>query len=203
LIAIVDYGMGNLGSVKKKLDRLRVKSVISSDANDIRRSSKIILPGVGHFGKAVQEIKKRGLWELLNEQVMVEKKPILGICLGMQLMAAYSEEGDAHGFGWFDAEVIRFKVTDTLKYKIPHMGWNSLEQKKESPLLKDHPADSQYYFVHSYHFKCNDPKDLLATTVYETEFVSVVQKGNIYGTQFHPEKSHDIGDALLRNFINL
>jgi len=203
MIAIIDYGMGNLGSVRKKMDRLGVESIITSEAEEIKKSEKIILPGVGHFAKAVNEIKSRGLWDLLSGQVLVEKKPILGICLGMQLMAAYSEEGNAEGFGWFDSEVIRFKVTDTIKYKIPHMGWNSLEQKKVSLLLNGLSTESQYYFVHSYHVKCNDPDDILATTTYETKFVSAIQKGNIFGTQFHPEKSHGTGEMLLRNFINM
>jgi imidazole glycerol-phosphate synthase subunit HisH len=202
-IIIVDYGMGNLGSVRKNIDALGVKSLISSDPQQIKNCDKIILPGVGHFGKAVQEIKARGLWDLLSEHVKTEQKPILGICLGMQLMAAHSEEGDAEGFGWFDARVIRFKMTDAYKFKVPHIGWNSIQIVKESKILTNIPNDSQFYFVHSYHVVCNDYKDILSTTIYENEFVSAIQKNNIAGTQFHPEKSQDAGMQLLKNFISL
>ena len=203
MIAIIDYGMGNLGSVKKKMDRIGVKSIITSDAEEIKNSNKIILPGVGHFAKAVSEIKSRGLWDLLSKQVLVERKLILGICLGMQLMAKQSEEGDAEGFGWFDAKVIRFKVSDTIIYKIPHMGWNTMKEIKESPLFEKINFNSEFYFVHSYHLKCNDSNNILAETIYDYSFTSVIQEGNIFGVQFHPEKSHDVGERLLMNFINL
>ena len=202
MIAIIDYGMGNLGSVKKKMNRLGAGSVITFDLDEIRKCDKIILPGVGHFGRAVHEIKQRGIWELLSEQVLVQRKPILGICLGMQLMSTHSEEGNSEGFGWFDAKVIRFKIKDRTRYKVPHIGWNSLEQKKDSKLLKDLAPDSTFYFVHSYHVECSDQADVLTTTIYENEFVSAIQKDNMFGVQFHPEKSHDDGENLLRNFID-
>ena len=201
MIAIIDYGMGNLGSVKRKLDRIGVQSVITSDPEEIRNSEKLILPGVGHFGNAVHEIKSRGLWDVLNHQVLSEKKPILGICLGMQLMAKKSEEGDVAGFGWFDAEVIRFKVQDTLTFKVPHMGWNQVVQKKPSALFENINPRESFYFVHSYHLKCNNSSDILNETEYEYPFVSAIQKDNIYGVQYHPEKSHEVGEKLLRNFI--
>src|ERR1035437_2810474 len=188
MISIIDYGMGNLGSVKRKLDRIGVRSVITSNAEEIKNSDKIILPGVGHFTKAVSEIKRRGLWEPLSEQVLTAKKPILGICLGMQLMAKESEEGNSEGFGWFDANVIRFKVSDTTRFKIPHIGWNTINIMKDSPVLKNITPDSEFYFVHSYHIQCNDSKDILAESVYDYSFVSAIQKDNIFGVQFHPEK---------------
>lgn len=201
MIAIIDYGMGNLGSVKKKIDRIGVKSIITSNAEEIKNSNKIILPGVGHFAKAVFEIKNRGLWDLLSEQVLVEKKLILGICLGMQLMAKHSEEGYAEGFGWFDAKVIRFKVSDTTKYKVPHMGWNTTAIVKDSPLFEKLNLNSEFYFVHSYHIQCNNLNDILTETIYDYPFTSAIQKENIIGVQFHPEKSHDAGELLLRNFV--
>lgn len=201
MIAIIDYGMGNLGSVKRKLDRIGADSVITFNPELVRNSEKLILPGVGHFGNAINELKTRGLWDILNKEVLVAKKPILGICLGMQLMAKHSEEGNVSGFGWFDAEVVRFKVKDTLRYKIPHMGWNQVEVKKLSPLFNEVNIDQGFYFVHSYHLKCNDQSDILNETVYEYPFVSAIQKDNIYGVQYHPEKSHDAGEKLLRNFI--
>lgn len=200
MIAIINYGMGNLGSVKRKLNRIGVESVITSDPEVIRKSDKLILPGVGHFGNAVNELKTRGLWDLLNQEALIFKKPILGICLGMQLMAKNSEEGDVAGLGWFDAEVVRFNVKDTLKYKVPHMGWNQIALKKFSLLFSEVDNDASFYFVHSYHMKCNDESDILNETVYEYPFVSAIQKGNIYGVQYHPEKSHEYGEQLLRNF---
>ena len=203
MIAIINYGMGNIGSIKKKMNRIGVKSIITSNAEEIRGSNKIILPGVGHFAKAVSEIKNRGLWDLLSEQVLVEKKVVLGICLGMQLMAKRSEEGDAEGFGWFDAKVIRFKVSDTTRYKIPHIGWNTTNLVKDSPLYKNIDSNSEFYFVHSYHIQCNNLNDILSETIYDYPFTSAIQKENIFGVQFHPEKSHDAGEMLLRNFVNL
>src|SRR5664279_849412 len=123
LIAIIDYGMGNLGSIKRTFDLIGVKSIITKSPLEIRNADKIVLPGVGHFGKAIQQIRNRKLWDVLNFDVLISKKPVLGICLGMQLMAKFSEEGNSAGFGWFDANVIRFKVSDTIKYKVPHTGW--------------------------------------------------------------------------------
>lgn len=195
--------MGNLGSVKRKLDRINAEAIITSNADEIISCEKFILPGVGHFGTAVAEIRSRGLWELLNEQVIIEKKPILGICLGMQLMAKHSEEGNIEGFGWFDAEVVHFSVKDKLKHKVPHMGWNRVTVEKESSLFDNVDLETGFYFVHSYHLKCNDRKDVLNITEYDYSFVSAVQKDNIYGVQYHPEKSHDAGEQLLRNFVKL
>ena len=203
MVAIIDYGMGNLRSVKRKMDLIGVKSIITSDPEEIKKSDRIILPGVGHFGRAVIGIKKRRLWDLLSEQVLVEKKPVLGICLGMQLMAKHSEEGDSVGFGWIDAEVLRFKVSDTIKYKIPHMGWNTLNQVKESPIFEKINLNSEFYFVHSYYVHCNNSDNILTETIYDNSFTSSFQKENIFGVQFHPEKSHDAGEILLRNFIKM
>ena len=201
MTGIVDYGMGNLGSVKRKLDRIGVESVISSKPDELAACKKLILPGVGHFGMAVGELKKRGLWDFLNEAVLNQKKPILGICLGMQLMAKTSEEGDTEGFGWFDAAVVRFRIEDTLRYKIPHMGWNGVTVEKESPLFEGIHRTSGFYFVHAYHMVCKEETDILNQTIYNIPFVSAVEKGNIIGVQYHPEKSHDAGERLLRNFV--
>ena len=201
MTGIVDYGMGNLGSVKRKLDRIGVESVISSKPDELAACKKLILPGVGHFGMAVGELKKRGLWDFLNEAVLNQKKPILGICLGMQLMAKTSEEGDTEGFGWFDAAVVRFRIEDTLRYKIPHMGWNGVTVEKESPLFEGIHRTSGFYFVHAYHMVCKEETDILNQTIYNIPFVSAVEKENIIGVQYHPEKSHDAGERLLRNFV--
>lgn len=201
MISIIDYGIGNLGSVKRKIDRIGAASVITSDPDQIRQSDRLILPGVGHFSNAVHEMKTRGLWDILNNEVLVFKKPILGICLGMQLMANHSEEGDAEGFGWLDAEVVRFKIPDKLKYKIPHSGWNQITLKKHSPLFSGISADQEFYFVHGYHLTCKNSSDVLGETTYAVPFTSAIQKDNIYGVQFHPEKSHDAGELVLKNFV--
>ena len=201
MIGIINYGMGNLGSVKRKLDRIGVPSVISEHPEELEKCDKLILPGVGHFAAAVKELKDRRLWEFLNNSVLLHQKPILGICLGMQLMARYSAEGDAEGLGWFDADVVRFRISDKLHFKVPHMGWNTVEVKKKDPLFDNVDLNQGFYFVHSYHFQCNDLSDILNETLYEYPFVSAVQKGNITGVQYHPEKSHDEGEQLLRNFV--
>lgn len=200
---IVNYGMGNLQSVKKKLQRLGVNTEITNDPAKIVGASKLFLPGVGHFSKAIQNLKFLHLYDALNEAVLVKKTPILGICLGLQLMAKYSEEGDVEGFGWFDAEVVHFKIQNQLKFKVPHMGWNSVRIIKQSALVEDIPESQEFYFVHSYHIKSNNQEDVLATTEYEYPFVSALQKDNLYGVQFHPEKSHDIGEKMLANFLKL
>jgi len=200
-LVIIDYGMGNLRSVQKKFEKIGAQVTISSNPDEIARAGKLLLPGVGHFGNAVKKIKQLGIWDTLNKKVLDDKTPILGICLGMQLMAKHSQEGDEQGFGWFDAEVLRFNVNDKLKYKIPHTGWNSAISQKENPLMNNLDSNAEYYFVHAYHIKCNNPEDILATTVYDYEFTSAIQRGNIYGTQFHPEKSHNFGEKLLQNFL--
>lgn len=202
-IAIIDYGMGNLNSIAKKLKRLGAECFITHNPEDIRLSKKIILPGVGHFGKAMAKLKDLGLIELLEEQVKVKKKPILGICLGMQLMAKRSDEGNNDGLGWFDAEVIKIKVENKLKYKVPHTGWNQIVISKPSKLMGNIPEFSEFYFVHSYHFKANDISDVLNETQYESKIVSGIEKENIFGVQYHPEKSYDIGELVLKNFIKL
>jgi glutamine amidotransferase len=202
LITIVDYGMGNLLSVKKKLDHLSLNAKLSSNPDEILASDKIILPGVGHFQKAMNNLHSLGLFDALNEAVLEKKTPVFGICLGMQLMAKYSEEGDTAGLGWFDAEVVKFNIKNNLTYKIPHTGWNQIVNKKESRLMVDIPDNSEFYFVHAYHLKLNDHSDALHETEYEYSFVSAIEKGNILGVQYHPEKSHHVGELMLKNFVN-
>lgn len=202
-VAIVNYGMGNLNSVKKAMDKLKVNSFISSDRKEISASDKIILPGVGHFGKAMANLKELNLLDILNEAVSIKRKPILGICLGMQLLAERSEEGDSKGLGWINAKVIRFNVSDKLKFKIPHMGWNQISVKKDSRLMKNISEMSEFYFVHSYYMNVKNQGEVLNETTLDHNFTSAVEKENIFGVQYHPEKSHDVGMRLLKNFIEL
>jgi imidazole glycerol-phosphate synthase subunit HisH len=201
MIVIVDYGMGNLHSVLKACRRIGAEATISSKKEDIETAEKIILPGVGHFKKGMDNLNQLGLIDVLNKKVLVEGTPVLGICLGMQLLTKRSEEGESPGLGWIDAEAIKLKSNGFLK--VPHMGWNDLESKKESDLLPTEARESSFYFVHSFCVRCNDEKDILTTTNYGEDFVSAIQKDNIYGVQFHPEKSHGSGLQLLKNFVNM
>jgi glutamine amidotransferase len=200
-ITVVDYGMGNLRSVQKKFEQLGIPVVISGDPQAVSDSDRLILPGVGHFSKGVENLKARGLWEVIDHKVMHQNTPIMGICLGMQLMASFSEEGNAKGFGWFDADVVRFKVSDTLRYKVPHMGWNQSVPVKENVFTKGISKEALYYFVHSYHLVCKDANDVLGETEYDYRFTSMISKNRIFGVQFHPEKSHEAGDPLFHNFL--
>lgn len=202
-IAIVDYGVGNLHSVYKKLLQLKVEALITNSPKTIAAADKIILPGIGHFGKGMQNLKALSLVETLQEEVLVGKKPVLGICLGMQLMAEHSEEApEEKGLGWFQNEVVRFKMDDPLHFKIPHIGWNLLEKQKENLIMQTISATDEFYFCHSYHFADADPCAALSKTNYGYPFVSAVARDHIFGVQFHPEKSHDQGITILQNFLN-
>lgn len=203
MITIVDYGMGNLLSIQNMFRRIGVPSEISGDAGRIKHASKILLPGVGAFDAAMEKISESGLIPVLNEKVLEEKVPVLGICLGMQLLTKDSEEGVCQGFGWIDAHTIKFRFTDDARLKVPHMSWNNVEPLRESPLTNDLPAEPRFYFVHSYHVVANNPADVLMTTLYGFRFHSVIQHQNIFGAQFHPEKSHKHGMKLLANFAAL
>lgn len=203
MITIVDYGMGNLNSVKNMLKYLGYDSIVSGDPERIRQADKLILPGVGHFGMAMDVIKKSDFLDILNYKVLEEKTPILGICLGMQLLLEYSEEGDCDGLGWIPGRVKKFEFPGQPQFKIPHMGWDYIEKCKDSPLFADPVGGERYYFVHSYYVQCANREDAAATTDYGIHFDSVVERGNIMGTQFHPEKSHKFGMGILRNFAKL
>lgn len=199
MIVIVDYGMGNLRSVQKAFERIRVPVKISANLDEILTAEKLVLPGVGHFEKGVSNLKARGLFDALNTVVVEKKIPILGICLGMQLMTDFSEEGNCNGFGWIKARTQRFSFhIDDLK--IPHMGWNNLSLKKADYLFKEITTENFFYFVHSYFISCENEADILTETNYGTKFVSSFSSKNIFGCQFHPEKSHDSGLQILKNF---
>lgn len=203
MIVIVDYGMGNLGSIYNMIKKIGYISTISSDTNQIEKASKIILPGVGAFDNGIYNLKKLNIFELLNQIVLEEKVPILGICLGMQLMTLSSEEGKEKGLGWINAVTKRFTFNDK-RLKVPHMGWNTVQIVKQSKLFKNMEyQENRFYFVHSYYVDCLDKSDILTVTNYGFPFVSSFEKENIIGVQFHPEKSHRFGMQILKNFIEL
>lgn len=198
MITIVDYKMGNLLSIQNMLKKIGVKSQITSDPLLIANATKLILPGVGAFDSAMNAIAELGLKEVLDDFVLVKKKPILGICLGMQLMCKYSEEGKTIGLNWIDADVKRFpKTIDDKKLMVPHIGWSIVAG---SGIMLKEKIENKFYFVHSYYVKLNDNKNLLFTSKYGVEFCSAFQKENIIGVQFHPEKSHKFGMHLLNEF---
>jgi glutamine amidotransferase len=201
-VAIVDYGLGNLHSVKRKLGRIGVDGHLTSDPAEVLAADKLLLPGVGHFGKAMENLAALGLVDALNEAVVERGTPILGICLGMQLFARHSQEGDVAGLGWIDADVVRFAIDDTLRFKVPHVGWNGVRIVRPNTLLEGVTEETEFYFVHAFHMVCRDSGDVLCDTDYENRFTSVVQRENLYGVQFHPEKSHEAGEVLLRNFLS-
>ncbi len=203
MIVIIDYKLGNLGSIQNMLRRIGADAIISGDPVEINRAEKIILPGVGSFDAGMQAIENSGLRPLLRELVVRKKRPTLGVCLGMQLLTRGSEEGRLSGLGWVGAQTFAFKF-DSIdpKPKVPHMGWNSTEKTNSDPLF-DSLDEARFYFVHSYYVKCDSTENIIAKTDYAGEFVSAFRYGNIWGTQFHPEKSHRFGMRLLQNFAEL
>ncbi len=201
MIGIIDYKMGNIGSIQNMLKRISVKSVISSKIEILNNCDKLILPGVGSFDQGMKNLKNHNFIRFLNDYVIKDKKPILGICLGMQLFADNSEEGDLSGLGWIKGNVKKFNLRkDGLK--VPHMGWNNIECKN-SKLFLNLPNEKRFYFVHSFFFECKNKENIISTTDYGINFASSINKQNIWGTQFHPEKSHICGMKLLKNYAKL
>lgn len=201
MIVVIDYGVGNIGSILNMLKKVGAMSVCSADVDTIENAEKLILPGVGSFDQAIVKLDGSGLIPILNRRVMEDHIPILGICLGMQLFAEKSEEGTTKGLGWLNATVKRFDFVDgSIDLKIPHMGWNRVEIQKENVLFKEMCENNRFYFVHSYHIVCHDENNVAGITHYGYPFTSIIQKANIYGVQFHPEKSHKFGMQILKNF---
>lgn len=190
--------MGNLRSVQKAIIRIGLKCIISRETDEIRQAKKIILPGVGHFRQGMENLNKFGLQRILNEMVLEKEVPILGICLGMQLMTDYSEEGDCRGLGWIRALTKKFVLKEL---KIPHIGWNTLLIQKQAKLFDQLNEKSEFYFVHSYYVQCQNPNEVICQTNYGIDFDSGFAKENISGFQFHPEKSHHSGLTLLKNAL--
>jgi glutamine amidotransferase len=203
MITIINYGMGNLGSVQNMFKKIGVASEISSDLSVIAKAEKILLPGVGAFDAAMERINGGGFREILNKRVLEDKVPVLGICLGMQLLTDSSEEGRMPGLGWIPAKTIKFSFEKDSKLKVPHMGWNRVYEKNASPLIDDLPPEPRFYFVHSYYVQATDEGHVLTTTKHGVEFNSIIQRDNIFGAQFHPEKSHKFGMRLLENFSRI
>jgi imidazole glycerol-phosphate synthase subunit HisH len=200
MITIVDYDMGNPGSIKNMLERSGSEATISSKPSDVLDATKLILPGVGKFDAAMRNLQALGLVAPLHEKVIEQKTPILGICLGMQLFTHGSEEGSLPGFGWIDADTIKFSFDTSDANRVPHMGWNVIGVEQPSAILDEQFNDSRFYFVHSFHVRCRRSENVLASTDYGIRFHSAIIQENILGTQFHPEKSHKHGLRLMRNF---
>ena len=201
MIVIVDYKMGNLGSITNIIKKIGYDSIVSSDVNVIQKGTKVILPGVGSFDKAMINLKELGLIDVLNQRALIDKVPVLGICLGMQLLTNSSEEGVEKGLGWIDAKTVKFQLSDFPDLKIPHMGWNEVNFPQPHFLCEDYHEVPRFYFVHSYHAVCSKEENVLMNTKFGYEFASGIVKENIMGVQFHPEKSHKFGMNLFKNFI--
>jgi len=204
MITIIDYGLGNIRAFVNVYERLNIKTKVARVASDIKGSTKIILPGVGAFDYAMSQLNSSGLRDELEKQVIGNKVPVVGICVGMQMLANSSEEGKLPGLGWLNAEVKLFD-SSLIKYKtqLPHMGWNTMNPLKNKNLLDGFNGPSRFYFLHSYYFKCNNENEIIANSNYGITYASVVNRDNIYGIQFHPEKSHSNGIKLLHNFAKL
>lgn len=203
MIVIVDYQAGNIGSIRNMIKKLGSEAVISSEHSVINQASKLILPGVGSFDYGMSKLKDLGLIEVLNRKVIENKVPVLGICLGAQLMCRSSEEGTLQGLSWIGADVKRFPIQSAgVKYTVPHMGWDAVQiRKRSSRLFLDVQEPARFYFVHSYYIECDDESDVLTANKYSVSYHSAFERGNILGVQYHPEKSHKFGRQMLKNFL--
>lgn len=204
MIGIIDYGLGNVRAIANVYKELGMKASIVARAVDVEKVDKVILPGVGSFDNAINMLEDSGMRSMLDEVVLKDRMPVLGICVGMQMLANSSEEGILSGLGWIDARVKRFDLS-SFKYTacVPHMGWNDIRQVKESGLLRELSRGARFYFLHSYYMLCEREENVIAVTEHGGEFACAVNSGNVYGVQFHPEKSHRWGIRLLKNFGEL
>jgi glutamine amidotransferase len=202
-VTIVDCGIGNIRSVQRMFEAVDGTAEIVSTPDRIRDCRRLALPGVGAFDAGMRALAEGGWIDALNELALGRRIPVLGICLGMQLLCRRSEEGKAAGLGWIDADVVGIDVGTHTELKLPHMGWSATRAAKPNPLIAHNEPEHRYYYVHKYRALCDRPEDVLATAVYGTEFTSAIHHDNIYGVQFHPEKSHRYGMELMRRFLNL
>lgn len=201
MIIVVDYGVGNIASVLNMLKRVGATAKASNSREDIERADKLILPGVGAFDAGMQTLRSSGLIDVLNEQVLDKRKPVVGVCLGSQMLGNGSEEGREPGLGWIDMDIVRFEKRDGRK--VPHMGWNEVAPQLKHPILTGIDEQSRFYFVHSYYMLPRHAGNTLLTANYDQQFTAAVVKDNIFGFQFHPEKSHKFGMQLFKNFVEL
>lgn len=202
MIVIPNVGIGNVRSVANMLGRVGTQALVSDKPADLKNADKVILAGVGAFDAGMQALSTGGWVDGLQEAVHVRKVPVLGICLGMQLFCKSSEEGSIAGLNWVDATVERFNTREFPSIRVPHMGWNNIDVQRANHLIPTDEPDQRYYFAHSYHVVCQDRVNLVATVDYGSEVAAVIQKDNVIGVQFHPEKSHRFGMRLLANFVN-
>jgi glutamine amidotransferase len=201
MIIIIDYGVGNLGSIVNMFKKIGAKAEVSAHPDTIAQADKLVLPGVGAFDSCMRSLQQQHLVTLLEDKVLNKQTPILGLCVGMQLFTRCSEEGNLPGLGWIRADTVRFRFNSENKLKVPHMGWNYIDVKCDNPLLTHTDEQkNRFYFVHSYHPVCDNSENVLATATYGYEFTCALIHNNIFGTQFHPEKSHKYGMKLLKGF---
>lgn len=201
MISIIDYGIGNVKAFLNIYKKLGHNAQLASNSDQLEDSKKLILPGVGHFDYAMKKFQDSGLFEKVNYLVLEKEVPVVGVCVGMQMMARKSEEGEEIGLGWIQSDVVKFDVSK-IKFKphLPHMGWNDVQIKNPNLLLNNFPLVSKFYFLHSYYMVCDNVEDVVATADYGIQFSCIVNHKNVYGVQCHPEKSHSFGIQLLDNF---
>ncbi|MGE5629207.1 MAG: imidazole glycerol phosphate synthase subunit HisH [Solirubrobacterales bacterium] len=203
MIAIIDYGLGNVRAFANVYKKLNIPAVIAAHAEDLKGATKIILPGVGSFDHAMQRFGNSGMRPVLEKMIFGDNISVMGICVGMQMLADSSEEGNLPGLGWIRGKVKKIVPSVEYSVNIPHMGWNDVKPIKKGGLMNELESDARFYFLHSYYFENRNNEDLLAVTAYAGEFACAVNSGNVYGVQFHPEKSHNWGIQLLKNFAEL
>lgn len=204
MIVLIDYGVGNISAFLNIYKHLNIPVRTAKTVAELEGAEKLILPGVGHFDYAMQRFNGSGMRETVDEMVRTGKKPVIGICVGMQMMAKSSDEGQLPGLGWIDAHVEKFSDSQrSAKMPLPHMGWNDVYALKNNPLFSGLEHDARFYFLHSYYFKCTLPQDAVAEAEYGIRFTAAVNHENVYGIQCHPEKSHNFGIQLLKNFAEL
>lgn len=204
MITIIDYGVGNIFAFQNVYKRLDIPTKIAKSSQDLIDAEKLVLPGVGSFDYAMNQLNISGMREKLDELVLVKKIPVIGICVGMQIMGNRSDEGELEGLNWIDSEILKFdERLINQRTKLPHMGWNDVIPVKNHPLFIGLEEEAIFYFLHSFYFKCNNPEESIAVSDYGISFSSAVNRENIFGIQFHPEKSHQFGEKLLHNFARL